>query len=46
MAKQNFHDWCPVMTLAVSFKKASRSHENILGNQNRKWASFSPKLAI
>lgn len=31
MAKENFHVWCPVMTPAVSFKKASRSHEKHFG---------------
>lgn len=31
MAKENVHDWCPMMTLAVSFKKASRSHEKHFG---------------
>lgn len=41
MAKENFHDWSPVMTPTVfSFKKASRSHEKHFGGPKQEVGIF------
>lgn len=43
MAKENFYDWCPVMTPgAFSLKKATRGHEKHFGGPKQEVASFSP----